>query len=81
MLIRALTLRLNNQLDTLEHVILAGFTHEAVIELSERLSAKTASSTRPLFLRVRRCLGDRDRAEDEFSLLAQCRQAGEARIY
>ena len=29
------------QLDTLEHVILAGFTHEAVIELSERLSAKT----------------------------------------
>jgi adenosylmethionine---8-amino-7-oxononanoate aminotransferase len=32
---------IKNQLDTLEHVILAGFTHEAVIELSERLSAKT----------------------------------------
>ena len=27
-----------NQLDKLEHVILAGFTHEPVIELSERLS-------------------------------------------
>jgi adenosylmethionine---8-amino-7-oxononanoate aminotransferase len=32
---------IKNQLYTLEHVILAGFTHEAVIELSERLSAKT----------------------------------------
>ena len=32
---------LKDQLDKLEHVILAGFTHEAVIELSERLSAKT----------------------------------------
>ena len=32
---------IKNQLDILEHVILAGFTHEAVIELSERLSAKT----------------------------------------
>lgn len=28
---------LKQQLDTLEHVILAGFTHEAIIELSERL--------------------------------------------
>ncbi len=32
---------LKEQLDTLEHVILAGFTHEAVIELSERLVAIT----------------------------------------
>lgn len=30
---------LRDQLDTLEHVILAGFTHEPVVELSERLSA------------------------------------------
>ena len=29
------------QLDTLEHVILAGFTHEPVVELSERLAALT----------------------------------------
>ena len=32
---------LRQQLDTLEHVIMAGFTHEAVIELSERLVALT----------------------------------------
>lgn len=32
---------LKAQLDTLEHVILAGFTHEPVVELSERLSALT----------------------------------------
>jgi adenosylmethionine-8-amino-7-oxononanoate aminotransferase len=30
-----------DQLQKLEHVILAGFTHEPVVELSERLSAKT----------------------------------------
>ncbi len=32
---------LKKQLDTLEHTMLAGFTHEPVIELSERLSALT----------------------------------------
>jgi len=32
---------LKDQLDQLEHVILAGFTHEPVVELSERLSALT----------------------------------------
>ena len=32
------------QLDRLEHVILAGFTHEPVIELSERLAALTANA-------------------------------------
>jgi len=30
---------IKTQLDTLEHVILAGFTHEAIVELSERLVA------------------------------------------
>lgn len=30
-----------DQLNRLEHVILAGFTHDAVVELSERLSAQT----------------------------------------
>ena len=34
---------LREQLDTLEHVILAGFTHEAVVELSERLIALAPS--------------------------------------
>lgn len=32
---------LRDQLDTLEHAMLAGFTHEPVVELSERLSALT----------------------------------------
>jgi len=32
---------LGSQLETLEHVLLAGFTHEAVIDLSERLVAIT----------------------------------------
>ena len=32
---------LRTQLETLEHVMLAGFTHQPVIELSERLSALT----------------------------------------
>lgn len=32
---------IKQQLDTLEHVILAGFTHEPVVNLSERLSALT----------------------------------------
>ncbi len=35
---------LRDQLDTLEHVMLAGFTHQPVIELSERLSALTAGT-------------------------------------
>ena len=32
---------LRNQLDTLEHAMLAGFTHQPVVELSERLSKLT----------------------------------------
>jgi adenosylmethionine-8-amino-7-oxononanoate aminotransferase len=35
---------LKAQLDTLEHVMLAGFTHQPVIELSERLSALTGGA-------------------------------------
>ena len=35
---------LKEQLETLEHVILAGFTHEPVVELSERLSALTGGA-------------------------------------
>lgn len=35
---------LKEQLATLEHVMLAGFTHQPVVELSERLSALTAGS-------------------------------------
>ncbi len=32
---------LKDQLDSLEHVMLAGFTHKPVVELSERLSSLT----------------------------------------
>ncbi|MFZ1900631.1 MAG: aminotransferase class III-fold pyridoxal phosphate-dependent enzyme, partial [Azonexus sp.] len=35
---------LKDQLETLEHVMLAGFTHQPVVELSERLSALTVGS-------------------------------------
>ena len=35
---------LRDQLEQLEHVILAGFTHEPVVELSERLSALTGNA-------------------------------------
>lgn len=35
---------LHEQLDELEHVILAGFTHRPVVELSERLSALTGNA-------------------------------------
>jgi adenosylmethionine-8-amino-7-oxononanoate aminotransferase len=35
---------LRDQLDTLEHAMLAGFTHEPVVELSERLSAQTGNT-------------------------------------
>lgn len=35
---------LKDQLDTLEHAMLAGFTHEPVIELSEKLSALTGGA-------------------------------------
>ena len=34
---------LRDQLDTLEHAMLAGFTHEPVVELSERLAALTGN--------------------------------------
>ncbi|MBU1364774.1 MAG: adenosylmethionine--8-amino-7-oxononanoate transaminase [Gammaproteobacteria bacterium] len=35
---------LRDQLETLEHVMLAGFTHQPVVELSERLSALTGGA-------------------------------------
>ena len=65
---------LTAQLGRLEHVMLAGFTHEPVVQLSERCRA---DRTVALLLRQRRRVGDRDRAENELSLLAQRRTAGE----
>lgn len=41
--------RVKEQLDTLEHVILAGFTHESVIKLSERLVKLTPKGLEKCF--------------------------------
>lgn len=41
---------LKQQLDTLEHVIFAGFTHEPAIELAERLAAITPAGLERVFL-------------------------------
>ena len=59
------------QLEQLEQVILAGFTHEPVIELSEALSAHRAAGSDALLLRRQRLVGGRGRGENELSLLAQ----------
>jgi adenosylmethionine-8-amino-7-oxononanoate aminotransferase len=40
---------LKAQLDTLEHAMLAGFTHQPVVELSERLSARTGGALGHVF--------------------------------
>ncbi|MFA9440491.1 adenosylmethionine--8-amino-7-oxononanoate transaminase [Uliginosibacterium sp. sgz301328] len=39
-----INMRLREQMEKLEHVILAGFTHQPVVELSERLSAMTGGA-------------------------------------
>ena len=61
---------LKDQLDKLEQVMLAGFTHAPVIELSERLS-HLAPGKLPLLLCFGWRLRDRNRAQDELSFLAQ----------
>ena len=60
---------LREQADTLEHVILAGFTHEPIVELSERLVALA------LLLCRQWQLWHRSRAENERACLAQPRLA------
>jgi len=40
---RRINAALKEQIEKLEHVMPAGFTHETVIELSERLSARTGN--------------------------------------
>jgi len=41
--------RIKSQLDSLEHVILAGFSHEPIIELSEQLSKITPAGLERCF--------------------------------
>jgi len=70
---------LRDQLERLEHVILAGFTHEPALALAERLVAVTPPA-RPRLLRRQRLGGSRGGAEDELPLLAQLRPAGEDEV-
>ena len=65
-----------HQLDTLEHVMFAGFTHEPAIELAEELIriAPRRTCVARVFRR-QRIERDRSRAEDELPLLAQQRQS------
>jgi len=44
-----INIKIKEQLDTLEHVILAGFTHEQVVRLSERLVKLTPSGLEKCF--------------------------------
>jgi adenosylmethionine-8-amino-7-oxononanoate aminotransferase len=71
---------LKDQLDKLEHAMLAGFTHEPVVQLSEQLSALTDRRAGPLLLRVGWRVGGRDRAEDELPRVAQRRPDRQAGI-
>ena len=66
---------IRDQLDKLEHVMLAGFTHEPVVELSSRLSELVSNQPGPLLLQQRRRIGRGNRIENELSLLAQQRSS------
>ena len=68
------------QLERLEQVILAGFTHEPVIALSRGAGAIAPPGLTPLLLRRQRLLRGRSRGEDELPLLAQRRPAAKRRF-
>ena len=71
---------LKDQLDTLEHAMLAGCTHEPAVLLAERLARADAAHAGPCVLRIRWRIGSRDRVEDELPLLAQQRARRETRV-
>ncbi|XXG31585.1 MAG: aminotransferase class III-fold pyridoxal phosphate-dependent enzyme [Ferrovum myxofaciens] len=66
----AIVAALKDQLDRLDHVMLAGLTHQSVVELSERLSASYGRNPGSLFLWVRWCFGHGNGPQDECPLLA-----------
>ena len=68
------------QLARLEHVMLAGFTHEPAVALAEQLTALAPAGPDPLLLRRQRLERDRGRAQDELPLLAQLRPAPQAAL-
>lgn len=63
--------RIKDQVDQLEHVILAGFSHQPVIEPVGATGEDHPAGARPSVLRRQRLGGHRGRAEDELPLLAQ----------
>jgi adenosylmethionine-8-amino-7-oxononanoate aminotransferase len=69
---------LREQLDTLDHVMLAGFTHRA--GGGSLRTAGRADRPGPCLLRQRRRQRHRDRAQDERPLLAQQRPAEKSRF-
>lgn len=71
----AINAALTEQAGQLEHVIFAGFSHEPAIRLAERLVAITPTGLDRVFFWRQRIIGDRNRAEDELSLLEEHRQA------
>ena len=56
--------------DQLEHVMLAGFSHQPVVELSERLVALTPAGLERVFYTDNGSTGIAGGAEDELPLLA-----------
>ncbi len=66
---------LKDQLDRLEHVIFAGFTHEPAIELAEELLRIAPPGLARVFYADNGSSADRSRAEDELPLLAQQRRS------
>jgi adenosylmethionine-8-amino-7-oxononanoate aminotransferase len=68
---------LRDQLEQLDHVMLAGFTHMPVVELSEKLSELTDHVLGHCFYASDGASAVAIRPEDEFPLLAQQRQIGE----
>ncbi len=69
------------QLDTLEHAMLAGFTHEPVVGALRAPCRAHRAAPRPRLLRLGRRLGHRDRAQDRASTTgATAAQPGKTRF-
>ncbi|EDN72407.1 hypothetical protein BGS_0267 [Beggiatoa sp. SS] len=67
MLIPVLSAAIREQLDSLEHLILAGCTHEPVVALSKRLVEITPSGAKSCFNAENGSGGGGSGAKNEFS--------------
>jgi adenosylmethionine-8-amino-7-oxononanoate aminotransferase len=68
------------QLQALEHVMFAGFTHEPAVRTRRAPGAPRPPGPRALLLRRQRLGADRGRGEDELPLLAQSRAPRKTRF-